>query len=207
MDFSTTTKLSHELLSFLLVPCVSDILSFEIINLSSSWGCSICPDIFLSPVLLLVMIVVSVVVIVVVVVIVAVVVVVVVMVIVIVVSLVVFPIPFIDFTPFLAGATLNCLLDQFTSHDLIARARSQALRSEFPFDLQETHEYTFQSSSFSKAQFMTHQGQFVETIVVSFNIISFQSQSPKLLFRSCDIMYAGQYSVVIIAFSCFQGSD
>ncbi|GJT37491.1 hypothetical protein Tco_0937356 [Tanacetum coccineum] len=67
------------------------------INLSSSWGCSICPDIFLSPVLLLVMIVVSVAVIVVVVVIVAVVVVVVVMVIVIVVSLVVFPFPFIAF--------------------------------------------------------------------------------------------------------------
>ncbi|GKF14813.1 hypothetical protein Tco_0056275, partial [Tanacetum coccineum] len=58
---------------------------------------TICPDIFLSPVLLLVMIVVSVAVIVVVVVIVAIVVVVVVMVIVIVVSLVVFPFPFIAF--------------------------------------------------------------------------------------------------------------
>ncbi|GJW77826.1 hypothetical protein Tco_0139508 [Tanacetum coccineum] len=54
----------------------------------SSWGCSLCPDIFLSTVLLLVMIVVSVAVIVAVVVIVAVMVVVVVMVIVIVVSLV-----------------------------------------------------------------------------------------------------------------------
>ncbi|GKF45802.1 hypothetical protein Tco_0135604 [Tanacetum coccineum] len=59
-------------------------------------GCSICPDSFLSPVLLLVMIVVSVAVIVVVVVIV--VVMVVVMVIVVGVSLVIFPFPFIAFT-------------------------------------------------------------------------------------------------------------
>ncbi|GKD91202.1 hypothetical protein Tco_1366709, partial [Tanacetum coccineum] len=85
------------------------------INLSSSWGCSICPDIFLSPVLLLVMIVVSVAVIVVVVVVIVAVVVVVVMVIVIVVSLVVFLFPFIAF-PDSCSPTLNCLLDQFTGH-------------------------------------------------------------------------------------------
>ncbi|GJY62436.1 hypothetical protein Tco_0463093 [Tanacetum coccineum] len=75
----------------------------------------ICPDIFLSPVLLLVMIVVSVAVIVVVVVI------------VVGVSLVVFPFPFIAFTDS-CSPTLNCLLDQFTGHDGWHHAELQALK-------------------------------------------------------------------------------
>ncbi|GJT19325.1 hypothetical protein Tco_0878031 [Tanacetum coccineum] len=92
----------------------------------------ICPDIFLSPVLLLVMIVVSVAVIVVVVVIVAVMVVVVVMVIVIVVSLVVFPLPFIAFPEILARPYLNCCSTSSRAM-LVASWRSQALKKEmFP---------------------------------------------------------------------------
>ncbi|GJT42298.1 retrovirus-related pol polyprotein from transposon 17.6 [Tanacetum coccineum] len=73
---------------------------------------------------------------------------VVVIVIVIVVSLVVFPFPFIAF-PNSCSPTLNCLLDQKPTN--------------IPFNL----------LLFSRHQFMTHQGQFVETIVIQVGHHSF----------------------------------
>ncbi|GJS22664.1 hypothetical protein Tco_0451296 [Tanacetum coccineum] len=136
--------------------------SFSSINLSSSWGCSICPDRFLSPVLLLVMVVVSIAVMVVVVVI------VVVMVIVIGV-------------PLVAKERIHISFDSF-----------ETTRMYLPIFL------------LSGASFQEHQEIVHRSVVVKprYNIL--QCQSPELLLIF-SISVAGQYSVVIIAFTLLQG--
>ncbi|GKG31619.1 hypothetical protein Tco_0426569, partial [Tanacetum coccineum] len=105
-------------------------------------------------------------------VIVAVVVIVVVMVIV-VVSLVVFPFPFIAFTNS-SSLTLNLLLDQFTGHvDCLMQGR-RLRRSDISFDsFRKPTNVLSNLLAFSRHQFRIHQNQFMETIGVCLDVVSF----------------------------------
>ncbi|GKG37583.1 hypothetical protein Tco_0456806, partial [Tanacetum coccineum] len=63
-------------------------------------------------------------------------------------------------------------------------------RSDVSFDsFRKPTSVPFNLLLFSGHQFRTHQGQLMETIVVCLNVISFQSQSPKLLLHPLDFSW------------------